>query len=336
MAEIVLGIGTSHGPMLATPWEKWGERVAFDKSTTHDFRGKRYKFDELVAFRKNERLEKEIGPSKWEERHRACQDALGRLSEAFSKASPDVALIVGNDQRELFSEHNTPAFSVFYGDKIENRPRTEEQIAKLPPGIAIAERGHAPPADAIYPGCPDLGLHIIESLMDDGFDISTMKQLPQGTGYVNGVPHAYGFIYRQIMRDDPPPSVPIVLNTFYPPNQPTSGRCLAFGKALGRAVKSWKTEARVAVIASGGLSHFVIDEKLDRKVLAAFEAGDVGKMSPIPENYYQSGTSEIKNWLPVAALMADFSLKMELIDYIPCYRSTAGTGNAMGFAIWTP
>jgi hypothetical protein len=32
--------------------------------------------------------------------------------------------------------------------------------------------------------------------------------------------------------------------------------------------------------------------------------------------------------------MNDYGKKMELIDYVPCYRSIAGTGNAMGFAQW--
>jgi len=334
VAEIVLGIGTSHGPMLSTPWENWGARVPFDQGATHDFRGGKYSFEELVALRRDEGLAAEFTKDKWRERHAACNDALIRLADAFEAAKPDAAVIVGNDQRELFSEFNTPAISVFYGETIENRPRTPEQIANLPPGVAVAERGHAPPEDAVYPGYPALGLHIINSLMDDGFDVSTMKHLPEGTGYVNGVPHAYGFVYRRIMRDMPPPSVPVVLNTFYPPNQPSAARCIAFGHALGKAIRDWPESARVAVIASGGLSHFVIDEALDRRVLAAFEARDEAALAAIPENLYQSGTSEIKNWLPVASLMWEAGLEMELVDYVPCYRSEAGTGNAMGFALW--
>ena len=334
MAEIVLGIGTSHGPMLSTPWENWGARVAFDKRANHDFRGAKYSFDELVALRRDEGLESQITRDLWKIRSNACRVALKKLAEAFSEAAPDVAVIVGNDQRELFSDQTTPAFSVFYGQTIENRPRTPEQIAQLPPGIALAERGHAPPEDAVYPGHPELGLHLIESLMEEDFDVSTMNRLPKGTGYVNGVPHAYGFVYRQIMRDLPPPTVPIILNTFYPPNQPTAARCVAFGKVLGRAIKNWKDEARVAVIASGGLSHFVIDEALDKLILRAFKEGDEAALLGVPEDFYQSGTSEIKNWLPVAALMSEGELDMELIDYVPCYRSEAGTGNAMGFALW--
>ena len=69
MAEIVLGIGTSHGPMLSTPWEKWAGRVAADKQlAAHDFKGSTYSFDELVALRQDENLAAQITPELWQVR----------------------------------------------------------------------------------------------------------------------------------------------------------------------------------------------------------------------------------------------------------------------------
>ena len=93
--------------------------------------------------------------------------ALTLAAPAFAAAENKdaVAVIIGNDQRELFTEDNSPAFLVYWGDTIENRPRTEAQRALLPPGVAVAERGHAPPEDAVYPGQPELGRHIIERLV---------------------------------------------------------------------------------------------------------------------------------------------------------------------------
>ena len=88
------------------------------------------------------------------------------------------------------------------------------------------------------------------------------------------------------------------------------------------------------MFASGGLSHFVIDEDLDRRVLDALAANAPDKLLAIPEDRYQSGSSEIKNWIPLSAIMADLDLDMTLVDYVPCYRSEAGTGNAMGFVYW--
>jgi 3-O-methylgallate 3,4-dioxygenase len=36
----------------------------------------------------------------------------------------------------------------------------------------------------------------------------------------------------------------------------------------------------------------------------------------------------------VAGALLGSGLRFELVDYVPCYRSEAGTGNAMGFAVW--
>src|ERR1700704_6157262 len=49
---------------------------------------------------------------------------------------------------------------------------------------------------------------------------------------------------------------------------------------------------------------------------------------------FQAGTSEIKNWIAVAGAMSESDLPMTLVDYVPCYRSEAGTGSGMGFATW--
>jgi 3-O-methylgallate 3,4-dioxygenase len=88
------------------------------------------------------------------------------------------------------------------------------------------------------------------------------------------------------------------------------------------------------VIASGGLSHFVVDEEFDRAGLAALKRKDENALFSIPESLLQSGNSEFKNWIAVAGAVADKPVQMNLIDYLPCYRSEAGTGCAMGFALW--
>jgi 3-O-methylgallate 3,4-dioxygenase len=62
--------------------------------------------------------------------------------------------------------------------------------------------------------------------------------------------------------------------------------------------------------------------------------GAIDRLAAIPEPLFQSGTSEIKNWIPVAGAMAEVGMMMTLVDYVPCYRSLAGTGNAMAFAFW--
>jgi hypothetical protein len=329
MAEIVLGVATSHGPMLSTPPEEWGLRAEADRrNRQHAFRGKTYDFEGLLRERGGN-FEKEIGPDVSRSRHARCQRALDVLAGKVEEAAPDVAIVVGNDQREIFEEDLTPAITLYRGERIENVPSTPEERSRMGSGIAIAEEGHCPPEGATYDGAPALASHLIRSVTKDEFDLAQASSLGG-----RGIPHAYGFVYRRLLRDAPPPSVPVILNVGYPDNRPTLRRCLSLGRALGRAVSAWEGPERVALIASGGLTHFVIDEELDRKVLDALERGDEEALASLSEDLFQSGTAEIKNWLPVAAAMNATGSRFHLVDYVPCYRSKAGTGNAMGFAYW--
>lgn len=334
MAQIVLGMATSHGPMLSTPPEQWGQRVVADKANkAHAFRGRTHTFDELVRLRAGEGIARQIDAKSWNEKHAACRRALSVLAQVWSQVQPDVAVIFGNDQMEMFSEENIPAFAVYYGETIENQDYSDEQMAKLPPGIAVSVRGHIPPDGATYAGHPELAAHILRSLTGEGFDVAALKRFP---GNHPTIPHAFGFVYRQLMGDRVVPSVPLFTNTFYPPNQPLASRCRQFGRAVLRAIEAWPKPERVALIASGGLSHFVIDEDLDRKVLAGLRTHDCDMLDAIDESIYRSGSSEIKNWIPLAAAMAELDWPATIVDYVPCYRSEAGTGNAMGFAYWQP
>lgn len=335
MARIAFGLGTSHGPMLSIPWEFWGDRVSADRENPrHFFKGKTYTFDQMVELQRSERLADQITPDVCAERHARCQTAIRELADFFEQHRPDVAVVVGNDQMEVFTGDHVPAFAVFWGDYVEGHPRSPEFLAKLNRAVARAEADRTPPVYTQYPCLPDLGRHVIEKMIAEGFDVAQLKKLGVGEIGVNSAPHAYGFVYRRLMRDKVVPHVPVFVNTFYPPNQPTAARCFEFGRALARAIGSWPQGGNVAVIASGGLTHFVIDESFDRCVLQALQNGDTAKLSSLPESMFQSGTSEIKNWIVVAGAMAEAGLAMQLVDYVPCYRSEAGTGSAMGFAKW--
>lgn len=332
MADIVLGLASSHGPMLSTPPEQWGLRVAADRNNpAHWYRGRQYGFEALARQRAGEALHDQITPEVWQVRHAACRRAIGQLAEIFEAASADVVVVFGNDQMELFGDDNIPALAVYLGEQIDNQRYDEETIRKMPPGIGVSVDGHIPPQGACYPGAPELGRHLSEQLVAQGFDLTALKRFPDGK---QTVPHAFGFVYRQLMRDRPVPSLPLFLNTFYPPNQPSARRCAEFGRAVVRAVQSWPGQQRVALVASGGLSHFVIDEALDQVLLDALRTGDMGALEGLDESLLQSGSSEIKNWIPLAAAMAQLNWAGTVVDYVPCYRSEAGTGNAMGFAYW--
>jgi 3-O-methylgallate 3,4-dioxygenase len=86
-------------------------------------------------------------------------------------------------------------------------------------------------------------------------------------------------------------------------------------------------------LASGGLSHFVVEEKLDRAILEALRTKDSAFLRSIDPLRLQAGSSEIRNWIVVAEAARD--LKLGWVDYVPGYRTPALTGTGLAFAEWT-
>ena len=172
---------------------------------------------------------------------------------------------------------------------------------------------------------------LIESLIAGGFDIAKMTKLPG-----EETPHAYGFVYRQIMGDKLIPCVPLALERITRRTSRRSAAATISARPWRARSKSWPSDRRIAVIASGGLSHFVIDESIDETFIDAMKTRRIDALAALGEDTFQSGTSEIKNWVPVAGAMAALGFDFHLVDYVPCYRSVAGTGNAMGFVHWQP
>lgn len=336
MAKIVYGFGSSHGPLLSTPPEKWDLRAADDRlNTRHPFRGKVYDFPGLVAARQGEKdFEREMSLATRTERHARNGRALDKLAEKFSEVNPDIVVVVGDDQHEWFYDDIQPSFTVYCGRDVVNTKIDQEKMKTKSPGIALAMSASQPPEDQTYPVPQSLAEHIIEQAILDEFDVAASMSQRKNERGVIGIGHAVGFIYRRILKDKPVPVVPILLNTYFPPNQPTAKRCYEFGLSIGRAISTWGENKRVAICASGGISHFVVDEEFDRRMLKAMAERDTGTIFAEPHALFRSGTSETKNWITVAGILAETDLKMNLIDYVPSVRSEGGTGCGMAFATW--
>lgn len=336
MANIVYGFGSSHGPLLSTPPDKWDLRAADDRlNTRHPFRGKVYDFPGLVAARQDEKdFAHEMSLTTRTERHARNDRALDKLAEKFAEVNPDIVVVVGDDQHEWFYDDIQPSFTVYCGRDVVNTKIDQEKMKTKSPGIALAMSASQPPEDQTYPVPQSLAEHIIEQAILDEFDVAaSMSQRKNERGII-GIGHAVGFIYRRILKDKPVPVVPILLNTYFPPNQPTAKRCYEFGLSIGRAISSWSENKRVAICASGGISHFVVDEEFDRRMLKAMAERDTATIFAEPHALFRSGTSETKNWITVAGILAETNLKMNLIDYVPSVRSEGGTGCGMAFATW--
>jgi hypothetical protein len=91
-------------------------------------------------------------------------------------------------------------------------------------------------------------------------------------------------------------------------------------------------KARVAIVASGGLSHFVVDEQLDRRILTGFAPGNAELLRAIPRAALNSGSSEILNWVLMAGALG--GLPLQWLEYQPIYRTPAGTGVGVAFGSW--
>jgi hypothetical protein len=340
MATIVLGIGCSHTPQLHTPAEQWEVRARRDRQDGVPlwYRGRQLKYADVEAMRAHLKLGEQTSMAIREERLKRSFEAMDRLAEAFSAARPDVTIVFGNDQGEMFLDDLKPAFTIMGAAEFRNMPRTADQNERLPPGIALADHGHLPESGSVrLPGQPALAAHLAEYVIGRGFDVAfSARQIhaDPSRAQTGGMPHAYGFVYKQIFRDHFPPQVPIDTNTFYPPNQPRAERCYAFGQALGAAVRDWQEDARVCVIASGGLSHFVVDEAFDRDIMAAMKDSDFTRLLDYDEAYYQAGSSEIKSWIAAGGAMHGAGLHGHIVDYQALYRTPAGTGSSAAFMVW--
>lgn len=326
MAEIVVGIAASHSPQLSTPSQLWQLHAERDRGNKElHFRGGVYDYDQLVKVRGGEHLERQLGELTWLEKHQRCDSAIDAVAKTLASISPDVVAIVGDDQREMFLDDGMPTFAVYWGETVECIPKPEEE---LPASLRPARWANYGESREAYRCAPELGRHVVEAMMEEGFDVAQLRRQPQG----RSIGHAFNFVKIRIMRDHAAPMLPVMVNTYFPPNQPTARRCYAFGQALRRAIESWDSDSRVALVASGGLSHFVIDEELDLRVLHAFQARDAAGLASIPQADLVSGTSEIRNWIVLAG--AAEHLQVEVLDYVPSYRSPAGTGCGMAFVRW--
>jgi len=283
-------------------------------------------YDELLA-EADPSIEQELAPAIWEHKYQRGQEAVEALAVSLAKANPDIAIVIGDDQRELFTDDGIPAFALFTGSELVDM-QDEEALQRLPKGIRAARWAVHADHPATHPVAQELSAHLAERLTRDDFDLTVFRQQPAG----RTLGHAFTFPRYRLGLPTSTPIVPVFVNTYYPPNVPSAARAYEFGRALRRAVDSWPQDARVAVIASGGLSHFVVDEELDRQVLDGLIARDASILGSLSRDQLRSGTSEILNWIVAAGALED--LAPVVVDYIPGYRTPAGTGAGMAFARW--
>ena len=256
MAKIVLGLGTSHTPMLLASDATLERFVETDQKIKHrDKEGRPITYGELLE-KADPKLADMVAPAHLVARQNVARDAIKHLQQTLANTTLDALIVFGDDQNESYKEDCRPAFAIYYGDTIRNSNEQHEEYRKRFPGVVRAEpagllRGRTRRATIRCIG--KLATHLIETLMDAGFDLAASQRLPEG----EGEGHAIAYVHRRVMdANKPVPAVPVFLNTYFPPNQPRPRRCYEFGQAMRKAVEAFPGDARVGVLASGGLISF--------------------------------------------------------------------------------
>lgn len=329
MADIVLGLALSHSPLLTLDQQEWAHRAQadYDNPQLNLSDGRFLSYAELAA-ETGEPFAAIVTPEQFAEAEARSIAGLDRVADALAAAEPDIVVVIGDDQGELFPASHIPMIAIYHGEEIatndvwgrDDKPGWMHRMA----------RGYRMDAVHRFPGAPVLARDVIAGLVRSHVDVAVASHIenPEKAGFG----HAFGFVAERLFRGQPIPMLPVLLNTYFPPNVMTSARAFAVGSAIRDAIRASEVPARAAVIASGGLSHFVVDENLDRQVLAGLEPGQEALLTRIPPCALNSGSSEILNWVMTAGAVDH--LPLSWTDYIPIRRTPAGTGIGVAFACW--
>ena len=235
------------------------------------------------------------------------------LRRRLEATRPDVIVGVANDHLLNFHPGHVPDWCV---------------------GTAAQWQGPAPwfrdwinVPDYQVAGEPELARHIVRASCRKGFNLDYRDDLLFDDNW--SVPLHYLTPAHDI------PLVPIHMNCVLPPMPPVQ-RCFEFGQVLAEVVQAWPQHLRVAIMATGGLSHdpggpkyFGVDEAFDRWFLGLLGEGDpqqvlrectLDKMMAAGDG----GTTELLAW--IVALGAVGRRKADTAFYVPSVPLRCGMG----------
>ena len=216
-------------------------------------------------------------------------DGFGPVRDWLGKVRPDVVVMFYNDHGLNFFLDKMPTFAVGAAPLYQN-----------------ADEGWGIPTLAPVRGQPDLSWHLINHLIDQEFDITTCQEML--------VDHACTLPLKLFWPegDCPVTLVPVCINTVQFP-LPNARRVYALGRAVGEAIATWNSDKKVAVVASGGLSHQLegeragfINKAFDLQFLQSLESNpEWATQFTIAELVERAGTQgiELLAWLAMRAAL---------------------------------
>ncbi|MGH9559017.1 MAG: hypothetical protein ACRD30_07220 [Bryobacteraceae bacterium] len=220
--------------------------------------------------------------------------AMHELGKDLDETKPDAAIIFGSDHLETFFLSSVPTFAVIAGERSH---------------AAFAGREYSLP---IHQG---LAEDILHDLVRRGFDMSYSQDAILG--------HSFAAVYEWVIEGRAIPVIPIFINTYLPP-LPSARRCEALGKAIAEIIA--KRPERVAVIASGGMSHYPgtwkypqPDYEFDYWAISQIEKGNHAALLDLtPEQLDEVGNTEMLPWMALFGAIGN--QPGELLTYQPTWH----------------
>jgi hypothetical protein len=254
------------------------------------------------------------------------QRGFGTLRERLEAYRPDAVIIVGDDQREVFSKAITPQLALLIADEVAGTTN-------------LGLLGQPLDQNHITLNCHrELAQHLLERLVARRFDVAFVEELTPLARPQAGLGHAFMRLAHVLgLHETGVPTVMFFVNAYHPP-MPSGERCYELGRAL-RDVLADRPE-HVAILGSGGLSHDPrgpragwVDEPLDHWVLDCLARGEGEKLQSLytfDSDTLRSGTGEIRSWITVAGAFP--GVPTTVVDYIAARHAVTG----LGFAYWQP
>jgi aromatic ring-opening dioxygenase catalytic subunit (LigB family) len=179
-------------------------------------------------------------------------------------------------------------------------------------------------AKARVPGDAKLGTELLNACLDGGFDPTFSDELL--------FDHATFLPLHFLNPGMTVPVVPVILNALTPP-MPSPRRCFTFGQFIGKFLHN--NGKRIAVIATGGLSHWPgeakhgkINSLFDNAFLENLTKCDYAKLTAYSHEEIRkeagSGGHEIRTWIALAGAVQGW--KAELLAYEPVVPWATGCG----------
>ncbi len=232
----------------------------------------------------------------WEPAWKPWFDGTRPVKEWLADLAPDHIVCVYNDHLNHFTFEAYPTFAIGVADAF---PQADEGWGPRPAG--------GPPFPPV-PGDTDFAWALTEHLIrTESFDLTVCQELALDHGVYSWLPYIADAPW-------PAPMTPIAVNMIRHPI-PTAQRLRDLGAAIRRAVENLESDARVLVIATGGMSHQIsgtrfgiANEDLDRYFLANLK-DNMPALVDLPQTEWMrlGGTeaAELGIWFAMRAALSD-------------------------------